>query len=231
MERTAETGCGKTTILFSNLSRRHVVFCIDDRKDGEQSSLRYFEENPLTRREVIDCVLGPTQLTLPTYRHEGLYDCVLLDGPHAYPFPDLEYYFFYPHLRQGGFLLVDDVHIPTVGRMADVLQEDEMFELVEVVETTAVFRRTQAEAFCPTGDSWWAQRFNQRRVSPGFEFRLDDGGFLQPFQARYRQPSWASPPTAGQPPAAAPPVASPRTLAREVEARLRRAAKALLFGR
>jgi len=184
MERTAETGCGKSTILFSNLSEHHTVFCIDDRSDGERSSVRYFESSALTRRQAIRCVFGPTQLTLPRYTHTGPYDCVLLDGPHGYPFPELEYYFFYPHLRQGGFLLVDDVQIPSIGRFADFLQEDEMFEPVELVGTTAVFRRTSAETFSPIGDGWWTQRFNRRRIPASSEFYCGDGQLLTAFHER-----------------------------------------------
>ena len=45
----------------------------------------------------------------------------------------------------------------------DFLAEDEMFELVEIVSTTAVFRRTERPLFSPHGDRWWEQRYNRRR--------------------------------------------------------------------
>ncbi len=35
-----------------------------------------------------------------------------------------------------------------------------MFELVEVVDTTAFFRRTTAETFDPYCDGWWLQKYN-----------------------------------------------------------------------
>jgi len=47
-------------------------------------------------------VEGPTQKTLPRYTFEAKLQAVLLDGPHAYPFPDLEYFYFYPHIERGG---------------------------------------------------------------------------------------------------------------------------------
>jgi methyltransferase family protein len=194
LTRTAETGCGKSTILFSNISREHVVFCLDDRSAGDGSSVLYFEGSPLTRRERVSCVFGPTQDTLPAYRHRGAYDCVLLDGPHGYPFPELEYYQFYPHLRPGGFLILDDVHIPTIGRLADFLQEDDMFSLVEVVSTTAVFRRTESPVFEPKGDGWWQQKFNQRRTPADHEFHLVDGGERTSFLERMARPQRRPPP-------------------------------------
>jgi Methyltransferase domain len=164
IERSVETGCGKSTILFSNISEHHTVFCLDDRSQGDQSSIAFFETCELTRNDRVHMVLGPTQKTLPVYSGFKPYDVVLIDGPHGYPFPEIEYYYFYPHLKTGGLLIVDDVHIPTIGRFADVIAEDAMFEPVELVSTTAVFRRTDAPAFDPTGDGWWEQNFNRRRI-------------------------------------------------------------------
>ena len=224
MERSVETGCGKSTILFSNLSAHHTVFCTDDRSD-QQSSVRYFESHPLTRKERIHCVFGPSQRTLPQYSPPGPFDCVLLDGPHGYPFPELEYYFLYPHLRPGGILIVDDVHIPTIGRMADILQEDAMFELVEVVTTTAVFRRTDSPALDPTGDGWWTQLFNRRRIPESWEFHCGDGKRQPPFAQRFPGPTLPAP----APTAPAGPVPVP--VLHGIRPRLRRAARVLLIGR
>ncbi len=55
------------------------------------------------------------------YTHGDPYDCVLIDGPHGYPFPDMEYYYFYPLIKPGGILIIDDIHIPSNGRMADII--------------------------------------------------------------------------------------------------------------
>lgn len=174
MEATAETGCGKSTILFSNISSAHVVFSFDDRDLGDNSSVRFFEDCPLTKLDRVETVFGPTQKTLPIYTKFRDYDCVLIDGPHGYPFPELEYYYFYPHIRKGGFLIIDDVHIPTIGRLADFLQEDDMFDLHEIVDTTAIFKRTTAASFDPFGDGWWTQKYNQRRTPTDHAHFLDD---------------------------------------------------------
>jgi len=165
VDASAETGCGKSTILFSNIARHHTVFCLDDREYGDDSSVKFFEDCPLTQRDRIETVFGPTQLTLPTYRHTRRYGIVMLDGPHGWPFPELEYYFLYPMVEPGGLLVVDDCNIPTIGRMADILAEDRMWRLEGFASTTAIFRRTDAPLFDPTGDGWWEQRYNRRRVS------------------------------------------------------------------
>jgi hypothetical protein len=107
---------------------------------------------------------GPTQLTLP--RYPGL-DVALIDGPHGFPFPELEYFYIYPNLKLGALLIVDDLHIPTVGRMFEVLKEDAMFEVAAIVATTAFLRRTAAPTFHPHWDCWEDQNFNKRRFGSG----------------------------------------------------------------
>lgn len=177
---SAETGCGKSTIFLSNISNHHKVFCLDDRETSENSSVKYFMNCPATKTEKIETIYGSTQITLPHYRSHEKYDLVLIDGPHGYPFPELEYYYFYQHLTQGGLLILDDIHIPTIGRLFDFIAEDAMFELLEIVKTTAVFKRTPATMFDPLGDDWYLQHYNRRRMASNPEYRLDDNKRRQP---------------------------------------------------
>jgi GT2 family glycosyltransferase/glycosyltransferase involved in cell wall biosynthesis len=175
IDASAETGCGNSTIFFSNISMNHLVFTIDDRK-LENSSVNFYDQCSLTNKRSITPIYGSTQSTLASYRHTCKYNLVLLDGAHGWPFPELEYYFFYPHIETGGFLIIDDIRIPTIGRMADVLAEDTMWELVKIIgDNTAVFRRTAAECFDPYADGWWTQIYNRRRVSPRRDIYLNSG--------------------------------------------------------
>lgn len=183
---SAETGCGKSTILFSNVSKNHKVFALDDRHLGENSSANYFLSCPLSVLPHIETVWGPTQKTLPTYSNHASYDFVMIDGPHGYPFPELEYYFFYPHICPGGLLIVDDLNIPTIGRLADFLVEDDMFEICDILQTTGIFRRTDSPVFDPYGDGWWEQKYNRRRVSEKRDIFLNDRApLVDEITARY----------------------------------------------
>jgi hypothetical protein len=166
LRHTAETGCGKSTILFSILSAEHTIFTIDDRQYGEQSSLNFVLDYPKTNKQVLRAVFGPSQRTLPRHNFEALLDAVLIDGPHGFPFPELEYYYFYPQLREGALFFVDDIHLPSLGRFWDIIKEDRMFEQVTIIENTGVLRRTSVPTFDPFGDGWWEQRYNQRRLTP-----------------------------------------------------------------
>lgn len=164
--RSAETGCGKTALLFSHLSERHTVFTLKSYGDIPCASYENVVSSDLFNSASTEFVLGPTQRTLPQYTFTDTYQFVLLDGPHGFPFPALEYYYFYPHIEEGGFLVVDDVHIPSVAMLSDFLSQDAMFDFVEQVENTAIFRRTAAPTFNPEGDDWWLQGFN-RKVGSG----------------------------------------------------------------
>ena len=150
---TIETGCGASTVLMSCISRKHYSFCFDDRAH-DNGSVNFVTEAPLYRATRSTFVFGPTQQTLLTYQFDGPIDFALIDGPHAFPFPELEYYAIYPRLRIGAILAVDDVHIPTIHNLFRFLSDEVMFELIGRTENLALFRRTAAPTFDPLGDNW-----------------------------------------------------------------------------
>ena len=166
LQHTMETGSGRTTLLLSNLSKNHRVFTLappeSDRNNPDYPYTRV-QGSPLLQTSVTEFILGPTQRTLPSYKFEQAFDFVLLDGPHSYPFPELEYFFVYPHIKPGGYLVIDDIWIPTIYNMFAFLKEDAMFHLETVVANTAFFTRTNAPLFDPYGDNWPGQAYNKAR--------------------------------------------------------------------
>ncbi len=156
---SAETGCGASTLLLSHLSQNHTAFALDI--GGSVSSVR---NSPLLRPGIVQFVEGPSQRTLPQFRFEAKLQLVLIDGPHAYPFPDLEYYHLYPHLDTGALLVIDDIHIPSIHNLFEFLRGDAMFRLETVVRTTALFSRTESPTLDPYGDSWEQQGYNRRTL-------------------------------------------------------------------
>ena len=152
-----ETGCGKSTLLLSHLSESHLVFT----KNGDDSYDRV-KSSPLLKHETVTFIEGPTQRTLPRYTFTGKLQLALLDGPHGYPFPDLEYYYVYPYLEAGSLLLIDDIKIPSIRRMFDILKADDMYELMEIVDDNlSIFQRTSAPCLDPEGDGWSLEGYNQ----------------------------------------------------------------------
>lgn len=53
---------------------------------------------------------GRSQAILPGLDVPAL-DCILIDGDHAFPAPFIDWYYTAEHLRPGGFLLNDDLHL------------------------------------------------------------------------------------------------------------------------
>lgn len=152
-----ETGCGRTTLVLSHISSHHTVFS----KDIGESQSRV-RNSPLLNSDAVEFIEGASQINVPKHRFPRL-QCAILDGPHAYPFPELEYYYVYPFLDPGALLVIDDICIPTIHRMYEVLKEDPMWRLESVVINTAFLRRTDAPTFDPHGEGWNLQPFNARR--------------------------------------------------------------------
>ncbi|HUG09786.1 MAG TPA: class I SAM-dependent methyltransferase [Opitutaceae bacterium] len=153
-----ETGTGRTTIVLSHVSARHITFALEESPNLQSLAREWM------RRESVEWVLGPTQRTLPAHRFDSPLDLVLIDGPHAYPFPELEYYFTYPHLRPDAWLVVDDIQIPTIRRLYLFLREEPMFRWEQNIGNTAFFRRTSAPTFDPYADNWWDQKYNLNHI-------------------------------------------------------------------
>lgn len=158
--QSVETGCGKSTLLFSHLSSKHLVFT----KGSGDDTLAKVLASPLLNRDSVKFLEGPTQRTLAAHTIDGPVQVALLDGPHGYPFPDLEYYHIYPGLERGALLMIDDINIPTVNHLFRFVASDEMFSLLAVVGKTAFFQRSDAPTFDPLGDGWWLQNVNKTTI-------------------------------------------------------------------
>lgn len=154
---SAETGAGKSTLFFSQISRHHTAFALD-----VGNSLSRVKQSELLQAGHVEFVEGPTQLTVPKYVFAEKLDVVLIDGPHGYPFPDLEYYYFYPQIKNKGLLIIDDINIPSIKRMVEIINKDAMFDCIDAIGKTMFFQRTDAPLFDPLADGWWEQEYNKK---------------------------------------------------------------------
>lgn len=157
IQHSVETGAGASTLLFSHLSPNHTVFAID-----RGNSISSVMSSGLLNSASTRFVEGPTQKTMPCYAFNHKLQAVLLDGPHGFPFPNLEYYYIYPHLEENALLIIDDIHIRSIHDLFIFLKNDEMFKLIQIAGVTAFFRRTSAPTFDPLGDEWWLQGYNRQ---------------------------------------------------------------------
>jgi precorrin-6B methylase 2 len=156
--RTAETGCGGSTIVLSHASANHTAFAID----GENRAIAGLRHHGDLRAESVTFVEGETRLTLPGHSFDGPLDLVLLDGPHAYPLPQIEFAYLFPHLRAGGWLVFDDIQIPSVHELFSFLRKQSSVMLEEVVLRTAFFQRVSLSDSGP--DGWTSQGMNRHLI-------------------------------------------------------------------
>ena len=89
-------------------------------------------------------------------------DLALLDGPHAYPLPQLEFAYLFPQIREGGWVVLDDVQIPSVHELVRFLRRESSMVLEEVAVRTAFFRKIRECDFGP--DGWQHQGMNRRGI-------------------------------------------------------------------
>ena len=155
---SAETGCGGSTIVLSHASEHHIAFAIE----GKDRTITELRKQGDLRTENVIFVEGETKDTLPGYRFEAQMDLVLLDGPHAYPLPQLEFAYLFPHLRLGGWLVMDDIQIPSVYELFQFLKAESSVVLEEVAVRTAFFRRIKVAESGP--DGWTLQGMNRHTI-------------------------------------------------------------------
>ena len=156
IQHSAETGSGRTTLLLSHLSSCHIVFSVD-----AGNSITRVKNSPLFNPANVTFIEGPSQRTLPHYSFANENDLILIDGPHGYPFPDLEYFYLYPTLKPGALLILDDILIPTIRRMFEILSADTMYQVMKIIDgNTAFLLRTDVPVVNPEGDGWWLQGYN-----------------------------------------------------------------------
>jgi hypothetical protein len=155
-EFSAETGCGGSTIVFSQISKHHTAFAIE----GTDQTITGLRQHSDFQPETVSFVEGETKRTLPLHCFEGRLDLALLDGPHAYPLPQLEFAYLFPRIREGGWVVLDDVQIPSVHELVRFLRLESSIVLEEVAVRTAFFRKIRECDFGP--DGWQHQGMNRR---------------------------------------------------------------------
>jgi len=144
--------------VLSHASNRHIAFALQ----GENQTINQLRGQADLRSDNVMFVEGKTIHTLPGYAFEEELDLVLLDGPHAYPMPQVEFAYLFPRIKVGGWLVLDDIQIPSVHELFHFLQQESSVVLEEVAVRTAFFRRVTAAD--PGPDGWPLQGMNRRPI-------------------------------------------------------------------
>lgn len=152
---TLETGCGYSTVLLAAVSHAHTV--ISPFKE-EHALIKAWCAQHAIDTQLCTFVSEASQEVLPSMEPLPL-DLILIDGDHAFPAPFIDWYYTADRLKVGGYVVVDDIQIPTGAILKEfLLLEKSRWELVAQLDKTVVFKRLTSEPVAK-GISWTEQPF------------------------------------------------------------------------
>jgi hypothetical protein len=138
--RTLETGLGASTIVFAARRSRH--FCITPAADEIARMTAFCVENGVPT-EQIHFVADYSELALPRLSLPEL-DLALIDGRHGFPAPMLDWFYTAKHLKIGGRLIVDDVHLWPVQLLVEYLSSSDAWRIERVFSRTVAYIRLRS---------------------------------------------------------------------------------------
>ncbi len=152
-QRTLETGCGYSTVLFASKGARHTV--ISPIVEEHERIRDWCEANEIDVSN-LDFKLARSEELLPVMEPEPL-DLVLIDGWHAFPAPIVDWFFTAKRLVVNGYVIVNDTHLKPVRILRDFLgREQGRWELVTRFKRTDIFRKISRDPFV---GEWYTQPY------------------------------------------------------------------------
>lgn len=131
-----ETGAGLSTILLAAGGAAH--HCVTPAA-SEVAVLREALQAHGIADGAVTFHVDRSDRVLP--RLELVLDLVLVDGGHAYPTPQIDWYYAGSRLRRGGLLYVDDLQLPAVVHLAGFLERDPRWQRLRRTAKWGVWAR------------------------------------------------------------------------------------------
>lgn len=151
--RTLETGSGISTVLFAACRTDHT--CITPSDDEAARILGYCADRDIDTG-TLRFKIGPSESVLPGLPADRELDIVFIDGNHGYPTPAIDCFYAGSLLRDGGLLVLDDVHLPAVAQLRAFLDSDPRWTNGEHTEKWVSYRRQGSGSLV---QDWWQQPF------------------------------------------------------------------------
>jgi hypothetical protein len=150
-----ETGSGKSTFAFLMAGCKHISIAPDP---GEEERIRkYCTENNI--KADFTFIADSSAEVLPALcKTIHALDFVFIDGAHRYPYAEIDYHFTEKKLNVGGYMVVDDIHLPSVRNLFVFLKREKNWRLDTVIDKTAFFIKTGEEVLI---NDWQNQGINR----------------------------------------------------------------------
>lgn len=155
-DRTVETGCGASTVVFAAMGAEHTVISPDAREHALVHA--YCTSNGIDDSRVT-YVADSSDRVLPVLCEGRELDFAFVDGAHSFPYPVVDFHYVAKHLKVGGWLLLDDIPIPAVAPAYRFMKAEAHWRVDAIVDDRAALCQLLRET--PPED-YNAQRFNRR---------------------------------------------------------------------
>ena len=126
---TLETGTGASTIIFAGSDARHVAISPAHEEHERIAAYCGSEGIDVGGVRFID---RPSHLALLSEWQPEPLDVVLIDGAHRFPMPIVDWFYTAPHIKEGGWLLVDDAFLGSVNVLVSFLRSHPSWSLDDV---------------------------------------------------------------------------------------------------
>ena len=142
---TLETGAGLSTLVLA--SRGAIHEAVTPSQD-EADRIRFAAARLGISLDDVRFRIASSHEELPRWEPRPL-DLVLLDGAHGFPYPILDWWYVAPHLKHGGFLLLDDAYMDAVARLFEFLRSRPAWHVEGAVGYRTVIVRKLADELPP----------------------------------------------------------------------------------
>jgi hypothetical protein len=135
--KTLETGAGCSTIIFALLGAHHT--CIVPDKALTERIIAYCKSQniPTDRLTfIVEC----SETALPQLEGRD-FDLALIDGRHGFPQPFLDWYYVAERLKNGGYVVIDDLHVWVCETLMSFLIAEKDWKLVHESLGGCVFQK------------------------------------------------------------------------------------------
>ena len=139
---TLETGAGASTLVFAAAGAMHEAVTPDP---AEETRVRAQCDERGIDSSGVRFLLGASHEVLAEWTPRPL-DLVLIDGAHGFPYPVLDWWHLSPHVKVGGFVLLDDAYLPAVASIVDHVRSSTAWRLEEAVSFRTACARKLSDA-------------------------------------------------------------------------------------
>lgn len=124
--KTLETGAGCSTVLFALMGTNHT--CIVPDKPLTERIVAFCEQKGIPTSG-LKFIVDVSEQVLPQLKEKD-FDLVLIDGRHGFPQPFLDWYYAAERMKNGGYVVIDDLHVWVCETLMNLLIAEKDWKLV-----------------------------------------------------------------------------------------------------